>query len=154
MDEEDYTLAFLLRRMFESAHIFSLWFIPLALAVMLRVGTSIDWMKVFRVKGHKGESGLGELVFPICTCILGPSRHQLTLEELDFMLIPLVFYVVVFAAHLDITTLRHDGWVFDLGTSASASAKDQNWWSFYSYLDFKIVRWKAVWATMPTQLAL
>lgn len=154
MDEEDYTLGFLLRRMFESTHTFMLWFIPLVLAVMLRVGTSIDWIKLFRVKGHKGESGLGELVFPICTYMLELSRYRLTLRLLDFVLIPLVFYIVVFAAHLDIATLRHNGWVFDLGTSSSAAAKDQNWWSFYSYLNFKVVRWEALWATMPTQLAL
>lgn len=43
------------------------------------------------------------------------------------MMIPAIFYVVVAAAGLDIPTLRHDGWIFDMGGSS------ESWYKFYSY---------------------
>jgi len=49
--------------------------------------------------------------------------------------------------------LRKDGWVFDLGSGGGGS-KEENWWRFYEYLNLGMVQWSAIWATMPTQLAL
>lgn len=45
----------------------------------------------------------------------------------DFIVIPAVFYVIVAAAHLDLPTLRRDGWLFDVAVSS------EPWYHFYSY---------------------
>lgn len=83
-------------------------------------------------------------------------------------MIPAIFYVVVAAAGLDISTLRHDGWIFDMGGSS------ESWYKFYSYFstfiyilepykedsklmdnkDFSQTSFRALWVTMPTQFAL
>jgi len=76
MEEGEYTMGFLIRAMLENGHKFTLWFVPLVLAVALRVGTSIDWVKIF---GKKVNNGLGELVFPICEFLPFPFvPHILT----------------------------------------------------------------------------
>jgi len=76
MEEGEYTIGFLIRAMLENGHKFTLWFVPLVLAVALRVGTSIDWVKIF---GKKVNNGLGELVFPICEFLPFPFvPHILT----------------------------------------------------------------------------
>ena len=150
MEEGEYTIGFLIRAMLENGHKFTLWFVPLVLAVALRVGTSIDWVKIF---GKKVNNGLGELVFPICKSSLPFQTQTHKIVFVDFTLIPLLFYLVVLAAHLDISDLRKDGWVFDLGTG-STGGKEENWWRFYEYLNLGMVQWSAIWATMPTQLAL
>lgn len=46
---------------------------------------------------------------------------------LDFVAIPAIFYVVVAALGINISILRRDGWVFDMGASS------QPWYTFYSY---------------------
>ena len=71
------------------------------------------------------------------------------------------------AAHIPISTLRENGWVFDMGGSS------EPWYKFYSFFS-EIFVWyaafasaddyqppgiqntsfSALWATMPTQLAL
>ncbi|KAJ3491948.1 hypothetical protein NLJ89_g11288 [Agrocybe chaxingu] len=75
-------------------------------------------------------------------------RHQL-IFPLYFIVIPIVFYIVVAAARLDMGVLRREGWVFDMGASAR-----EPWYKFYSYYDFGKVRWGPLWATLPTQFAL
>ncbi|KLO11977.1 sulfate anion transporter [Schizopora paradoxa] len=74
-------------------------------------------------------------------------HHQLVFP-LYFLAIPAVFYIVVASAKLDITSLRHSGWIFDMSASSEA------WYKFYSYYSFSQTSWKALWATMPTQFAL
>jgi SulP family sulfate permease len=44
-------------------------------------------------------------------------------------LIPLVFYVVVAAAQLNIADLRDSGWVFEM----VGGGKEEHWYKFYSY---------------------
>lgn len=85
-------------------------------------------------------------------------------------MIPVIFYIVVAAARLDIPTLRRTGWLFDMGDAA-----EEKWYKFYSYygwsprylyspltvlradlslLDINLIQMGAIWATIPTQLAL
>ena len=82
----------------------------------------------------------------------------------DFIMISLLFYVVVLSARMNLTTLRQGGWVFDMGSTS------EPWYAFYSYYskwiffichcqslnssDFKLVSFKALWSTLPTQFAL
>ncbi|KJA17340.1 hypothetical protein HYPSUDRAFT_1023378 [Hypholoma sublateritium FD-334 SS-4] len=75
-------------------------------------------------------------------------HHQLIFPAY-FLIIPVVFYVVVFAAGIDLGGLRRSGWLFDMGASAQ-----EPWYKFYTYYDFGAVRWSAIWATLPTQFAL
>ena len=80
-------------------------------------------------------------------------------------MVPVVFYVVVAAARLDLGVLREKGWLFDMGASR------EPWYHFYtlyggcgvcpgfrtvdsSLVDFKAVRWDVFWTALPTQLAL
>jgi hypothetical protein len=46
----------------------------------------------------------------------------------DFVVIPLIFYIVVAAARLDLASLRKQGWVFDLGSTQDP------WYEYYKYL--------------------
>ena len=48
---------------------------------------------------------------------------------IDFLVIPLVFYVVVAAKKLDLNDLRTAGWIFDMGPSVH-----EPWYKFYNYL--------------------
>ncbi|KAI0727658.1 sulfate transporter family-domain-containing protein [Fomitopsis betulina] len=74
-------------------------------------------------------------------------KHQL-IFPMYFLMVPVVFYIVVAAAHIDLGVLREKGWLFDMGTSR------EPWYHFYSLYDFKAVRWDVFWAALPTQLAL
>lgn len=53
-------------------------------------------------------------------------------KPLDFMIIPVIFYAVVAAAGLDLTMLRREGWIFDMGGSS------ESWFKFYSYFSKRI----------------
>ncbi|KAH9929173.1 sulfate transporter family-domain-containing protein [Fomitopsis serialis] len=74
-------------------------------------------------------------------------EHQL-IFPMYFLAVPVIFYIVVAAAHLDLGVLREHGWLFDMGTS------HEPWYHFYTLFDFRAIRWDAFWATLPTQLAL
>lgn len=65
-----------------------------------------------------------------------------------FLLIPIVFYIIVFAAHIPISTLRENGWIFQL------QGVNTPWYEFYKMFDFKATDFGAVLETMPTQFAL
>lgn len=75
-------------------------------------------------------------------------HHQL-IFPLFFFVIPIIFYIVVAAARLDLGVLRQAGWLFDMGNSA-----DRSWYEFYTYFDFGYVKMGPLWSTVPTQFAL
>ncbi|KAG8875939.1 hypothetical protein FRB97_004616 [Tulasnella sp. 331] len=74
-------------------------------------------------------------------------KHQLFFPFF-FMCIPCVFYVVKAVLGVDLDTLRHSGWVFDVGNGA------EPWYHFYTLFDWRKTSFKALLATLPTQLAL
>ena len=43
-------------------------------------------------------------------------------------MIPIIFYIVVAAAQLNLAQLRQSGWLFDMG-----NAEDKRWYEFYTY---------------------
>lgn len=49
-------------------------------------------------------------------------------DHSDFIVIPLIFYIIVAAARVDLWDLRHSGWIFDIGTG-----EHEAWYKFYSY---------------------
>ncbi|KAH0835582.1 sulfate transporter family-domain-containing protein [Lanmaoa asiatica] len=77
-------------------------------------------------------------------------KHQL-LFPIYFLVIPIIFYIVVAAAQLDLDTLRWNGWLFE---SAQKAEGMDSWYTFYTYYDWRAVRWNLIWTTLPTQFAL
>ena len=66
-----------------------------------------------------------------------------------YIAITAIFYIVVAAVpNLGMETLRQKGWVFD------APQAGLPFYNFYSYYNFHLVDWKAIWMTVPTQFAL
>ncbi|KAG9312501.1 sulfate transporter family-domain-containing protein [Chiua virens] len=78
-------------------------------------------------------------------------NHQL-LFPLYFLVIPIVFYIVVAAAQLDLGTLRREGWLFE--TAEEVGGAVESWYTFYTYFDLRAVHWTLIWTTLPTQFAL
>jgi sulfate permease, SulP family len=116
MDDDDFDFSLhSLKEMFLEPHNVILWSIPLGLAILLRVIT------------HKFHH---PLIFPLCLffCSCYRSCGYLLGVYLDFVVIPLIFYIFVAAAQLKLGNLRESGWLFDLG-----SAGEDPWYKFYSY---------------------
>ena len=61
----------------------------------------------------------------------------------------MVFYIVVLSAGIPIEKLRNDGWLFGV-----PGGKQAPFWTYWTYFDMGAVRWRAIPATIPTQLAL
>lgn len=131
IDDDDLTLSLsTLKFMFGEAHTLLLWTIPLFLAVLLRL---ITW------KYHH------QLVFPVY-----------------FLGVAALFYAVVgigMGIHHPMRggewsweALREEGWLFDMHGGKEGGGGQ--WWSFYEYLDFELVRFRPLWMTLPTQFAL
>ncbi|KAG8696459.1 hypothetical protein FRC09_008504 [Ceratobasidium sp. 395] len=74
-------------------------------------------------------------------------HHQLVFP-IYFIAIGVLFYIVVAIVGVDVGTLRSAGWVFDVGGSK------EPWYHFYTKFDFGKTSWSAIWAGVPTQLAL
>ena len=45
----------------------------------------------------------------------------------DFLIIPVVFYIVVLGAGFDLDALRRDGWLFEVARS------EEKWYRFYTF---------------------
>ncbi|KAF8944186.1 hypothetical protein BGZ47_004547 [Haplosporangium gracile] len=65
-----------------------------------------------------------------------------------FMLVPGIFYIVVWVFGLDWEMLRAQGWVFPLPEGHAPG------WQFYSYFDLKKTNWGAILETVPAMMAL
>jgi len=52
----------------------------------------------------------------------------LTILNIDFIAIPIIFYIVVAVAQVNFTVLRQAGWLFDMSNVAGGS-----WYEFYTY---------------------
>ncbi|KAH9475182.1 hypothetical protein JR316_0012293 [Psilocybe cubensis] len=89
------------------------------------------------------------LALAIILRIITHKFHHQLIFPAYFIIIPIIFYIVVFAAGLDLGHLRRTGWIFDMGASAQ-----EPWYKFYSYFNFGLVRYSALWSTLPTQFAL
>ncbi|CAG8571542.1 8622_t:CDS:10, partial [Diversispora eburnea] len=65
-----------------------------------------------------------------------------------FMIIPLLFYFVVYNFDLDWNNLRETGWVFPMPKG------DVPWNNFYSHYDFSKTNWSVLLQTVPAMFAL
>lgn len=91
---------------------------------------------------------------PLCLAVLLQAItarwHHPLIMPVYFLIIPVIFYMVsflLFGATME--TLWEQGWVFDIQHLANAP-----FYRFYTYFDFQNLDWDALWATMPTQMAL
>lgn len=91
---------------------------------------------------------LPALALAVLLRIITHRFHHQLIFPIYFLLIPAIFYVVVAAAGLSVSSLRQSGWVFDMGSST------EPWYKFYSYFDWHNTSLRALWHTMPTQFAL
>lgn len=77
-------------------------------------------------------------------------KHPLFVP-LFYILIPIVFYIIVWIAEADLSVLRNDGWLFRFETGSESRAP---FWTYWTYFDFTKVSFGAVVACLPTVLAL
>jgi SulP family sulfate permease len=104
--------------------------------------------KFFFLNGHVLSLWVPALALAVLLRLITHKFHHQLIFPAYFLVIPVIFYVVVAAARLDLGVLRSQGWLFDVGDSR------EPWWRFYTYFDFKRVHWGAFAATLPTQFAL
>ncbi|KAH6581218.1 hypothetical protein BASA61_009176 [Batrachochytrium salamandrivorans] len=71
------------------------------------------------------------------------------LVPMFYLSIPIIFYTITFSFGMSLDMLRTERWLFDL-----PSSEDIPFWTYFTYLDFFAVDWRAVAATLPTQMAL
>lgn len=104
---------------------------------------------------HKLFSGdtivlwLPPLVLAVTLLVIKHYYDRPWLVPAYYIGITAIFYIVVAAVpDLNLVALRAKGWIFD------APAAGVPFYNFYSYYKFSLVDWGAIWATVPTQLAL
>ncbi|ETS64143.1 vacuole protein [Moesziomyces aphidis] len=112
---------------------------------------NLDTLRYFFQSGHMVALWLPPLLLAVLLRVITSRFHHPLIFPGYFLMIPVVFYVVASGfLGIPIQHLRDDGWVFDIGESASKAA----FYRFYTYFDFGQTSWRALWATMPTQLAM
>lgn len=111
---------------------------------------NLDTLRYFFGSGHMIALWLPPLGLAILLRFITSRFHHPLVFPGYFLAIPVVFYIVAVAIlRCPLDDLRSAGWIFDIGPAASAP-----FWRFYTYLDFSQTSGKALWAAMPTQLAL
>nr|CAG8602591.1 1987_t:CDS:10 [Entrophospora candida] len=68
---------------------------------------------------------------------------------LYFMIIPIIFYAIVYIFGLDWQELRDDGWVFNISLD-----NDTPWYNFYNHFGKDKTNWNAILKTVPAMFAL
>ncbi|KIP03684.1 hypothetical protein PHLGIDRAFT_110510 [Phlebiopsis gigantea 11061_1 CR5-6] len=109
---------------------------------------SFETFKYLCLNLHNLSLWLPAFALAVILRVITHRYHHQLIFPLYFIAIPIVFYVVVAAARLNLGKLRETGWLFDMDTA------DDPWYRFYSFYDFGATRWSALWATLPTQFAL
>ncbi|KAN0061125.1 hypothetical protein ACQY0O_006860 [Thecaphora frezii] len=111
----------------------------------------LETLRYFLQSGHMVALWLPPLLLAVLLRLITSRFHHPFIFPGYFLLIPVVFYIVaVGILRVPMSVLREQGWVFDIGESASNAP----FYRFYTYFDFRQTSFKALWATMPTQLAL
>ncbi|KAK5168317.1 uncharacterized protein LTR77_006886 [Saxophila tyrrhenica] len=89
------------------------------------------------------------LVLAILLLIIKHFYDRPWLVPAYYIGITAIFYIVTTAVpSISMDNLRSAGWVFE------APAAGVPFYNFYSYYKFSLVDWKAIWMTIPSQLAL
>ncbi|CUA78230.1 putative protein C24H6,11c [Schizosaccharomyces pombe 972h-] [Rhizoctonia solani] len=109
---------------------------------------NLDTFKLYFMNKHNLMLWLPAFGLAVLLRIITHRFHHQLIFPMYFIAIGVMFYIVVAMSGVDLQTLRSGGWVFDVGGST------EPWWHFYTYFDFRQTSWSAIWAGMPTQLAL
>ncbi|ELU36902.1 sulfate anion transporter [Rhizoctonia solani AG-1 IA] len=91
---------------------------------------------VYTFGGSAFDGANGSMMIEVVSSLTQVEKKLTQGVCIDFIGIGVIFYIVVAAVGVDIQSLRSGGWVFDVGGSTEP-------WC-----------WSAIWAGMPTQLAL
>ncbi|KAG8710398.1 hypothetical protein FRC08_017217, partial [Ceratobasidium sp. 394] len=102
----------------------------------------------FFMDKHNLSLWVPALALAILLRIITHRVHHQLVFPIYFIMIGIVFYIVVAIIGIDLDTLRNAGWIFDVGGSS------EPWYHFYTKFDFGKTSWSAIWAGVPTQLAL
>ncbi|KAF8495887.1 sulfate transporter family-domain-containing protein [Russula emetica] len=108
---------------------------------------SLDTL-LFFLRGHNLVLWFPAFVLAALLRVITSRWHHQLILPTYFLIIPVLFYIIVLGAGLDLDTLRRDGWLFEVARS------EEKWYRFYTYFDFTKTRWGPLWATLPTQFAL
>ncbi|KDN50869.1 hypothetical protein K437DRAFT_221770 [Tilletiaria anomala UBC 951] len=111
---------------------------------------NIKTLRYFLQSWHMVALWLLPFTFAVLLRFITHQFHHPLIFPTYFMFIPIVFYIITAGIlRIDLAKLRADGWVFDIGRAAEAP-----FYRFYTYIDFRQTSFKALVATIPTQLAL
>ncbi|PWN92982.1 hypothetical protein FA10DRAFT_298427 [Acaromyces ingoldii] len=111
---------------------------------------NLETFKFFTQSWFMVAHWLPPLFLAILLRLITAKWHQPLIFPTYFLVIPVIFYIITSGIlRVPLDTLRRDDWVFDVGKAAEAP-----FWRFYTYFDFSKTSLAALWATMPTQLAL
>lgn len=92
---------------------------------------------------------LPPLVLAILLIVIRHFFDRPWLVPVYYISITAIFYIVTTAVpSISMDDLRSSGWVFE------APASGVPFYNFYQYYNFRLVDWKAIWSTIPSQLAL
>ncbi|SNX85208.1 uncharacterized protein MEPE_03917 [Melanopsichium pennsylvanicum] len=112
---------------------------------------NLDTLRYFFQSSHMVALWLPPLLLAVSLRIITSRFHHPLIFPGYFLMIPVIFYIVTSGIlRIPIQELRNQGWVFDIGEAASKAA----FYRFFTYFDFSQTSIRALWATMPTQLAL
>ncbi|CAE7061708.1 unnamed protein product [Rhizoctonia solani] len=109
---------------------------------------NLDTFKLYFMNKHNVMLWLPAFGLAVLLRIITHRFHHQLIFPMYFIAIGALFYVVVAMLGVDLQTLRSGRWVFDVGGST------EPWWHFYTCFDFRQTSWSAIWASMPTQMAL
>ncbi|TCD70373.1 hypothetical protein EIP91_003725 [Steccherinum ochraceum] len=109
---------------------------------------SLATLKFFLLNAYNLALWVPPFALAVLLRVITAKYHHQLIFPLYFILIPVVFYMVVAAARLDVGSLRGNGWLFDMDTA------DEPWYRFWTFFDFRATNWGALWDTLPTQFAL
>jgi len=110
---------------------------------------NLETLKFFTQSWGMVAHWLPALGLAILLRVITSKFHQPLIFPAYFLCIPIVFYIITAGIlRIPLANLKENGWVFDVGKAAEAP-----FWRFYTYFDFKKTSWKALWATMPTQVS-
>lgn len=92
----------------------------------------------------------------VLVAILRTLNHRLggtypLLTPAFLLLIPIVFYIVVFVSGLSLEELRSSGWILNLEADSDDGFQ---WWGFWTRFEFNKLDLQALSATIPASLAL
>ncbi|KAG8968392.1 hypothetical protein FRC03_007589 [Tulasnella sp. 419] len=109
---------------------------------------TLETFKLFFTNAHVLTLWVPAFALAVLLRLITARYHHQLIFPLYFLTIPCIFYIVIAILGKDVESLRASGWIFNVGTTHDP------WYKFYTYFDFRKTSFEALWAVLPTQLAL